>query len=291
MLVLTEETVAVSILAGTFAWLCCLPLAMKGSGVLKRGVLESRLAGNSRRRRPDGNVFSDSLSLRQRISSTPMVITLLGLVVTIVLRSPSVVIAAVCLTLWLKLSDDNRRRDLLQTLPESLEQLATMLESGLSVHQAIQLMSDESQGPVSELFLVIQGAVNVGNSMEEASRVVEQRLGSPDISLFCAALAINSRAGGSLAPLVQRVAAAIRERRKVADELRVETLQARMSGRIVGFLPLAALVTLWLVNPSFVAPLLNTSAGNAVLSVSVAANLGGLLIIRFIMRTVETSYG
>lgn len=291
MLALILATAAVSVLVGMFAGLCCLRLAAKGRGVLKRGFMESRLAGKNGRRAAPGSVSRPSLSPRERMLSAPTVIAFLGATVAIILRKPLVAAAAGSLIFWLKLSDGNRQSDILQAFPESLEQLATMLESGLSVHQAILLMSDESQSPAAELFRAIQGAVNVGNSMEEAARLAEERLGSPDVSLFCAALAINSRAGGSLAPLVQRVAAAIRERRKLAAELRVETVQARMSARIVGLLPVASLATLWLVNPKFVAPLFNTPAGNVVLSISVAANLSGLLIIRFIMRGVETSYG
>jgi len=282
---------AVSALVGAFFGLCCLHLAMKGRGVLKRGALEARLAGKSSKRAVDCSGPRYFSSMRQSRRSSPKILAFVALAIAVVLHRPSVAVSAICLMVWLKRSDGKRQTGILQALPASFEQLATLLESGLSLHQAILFMSDESQTPASELFRVIQGAVSVGNSMEEASRLAEERLGSLDISLFCAALAINSRAGGSLAPLVERVAAALRERHKLAVELRTETIQVRMSARIVGLLPPAVLIILWLVSPRFVAPLFSTPAGNVALFMSAAANLSGLLIIRYIMRGVENSYG
>lgn len=291
MLAALVVTTAVSALVGAFFWLSCLHLTMKGRGVLKRGFLEARLVGKSKNRAASLGGLRLFSSTWQGRGSSQTLIMFLGFAIAVVFRRPSLAVASICLIVWLKHRESDRQGDILEALPESLEQLATFLESGLSLRQAILLMSDESQAPVSELFRVIQGEVDVGNSMEEASRLAEERLGSLDVSLFCAALAINSRAGGSLAPLVQRVAASLRDRQKLAIELRTETIQTRLSARIVGLLPPVVLGSLWLVSPGFVAPLFNTPAGNVVLSISVAANLSGLLIIRYIMGSVENSYG
>jgi tight adherence protein B len=86
--------------------------------------------------------------------------------------------------------------------------------------------------------------------------------------------------GGNLAEVLDQIADTIRERVKVAGEVRVLTAQARASGYIITGLPFAVGGILSLISPGFETPLFKNPLGWALIVVGLISISIGYAIIR-----------
>jgi tight adherence protein B len=97
-------------------------------------------------------------------------------------------------------------------------------------------------------------------------------------------LRIHRRIGGDLPAVLDRIAATLREREEVTAELHSMTAQARMSGAIVGALPIAFLGVLWVVSRDDVMAGLSTPIGAGAVAIGLALEAGAYLWIRRLLE-------
>jgi tight adherence protein B len=89
---------------------------------------------------------------------------------------------------------------------------------------------------------------------------------SRDVQLVAGALDLHRRSGGDLPSVLDQVAATIRERVAVGREVRSLTAQARLSGWILGVLPIGFFAFLWLTSRRDIEGALSTPAGSRLCS-------------------------
>ena len=66
-----------------------------------------------------------------------------------------------------------------------------------------------------------------------------RRVRSDDLELMATAISIQHQVGGNLAEILDSISYTIRERIRIKGEIRTLTAQQRLSGYVVGFLPIA----------------------------------------------------
>jgi tight adherence protein B len=93
------------------------------------------------------------------------------------------------------------------------------------------------------------------------------------------AISIQHQVGGNLAEILDSIAFTIRERIRIQGEIRTLTAQQRMSGLVVGLLPVALFVFLSIIAPSFMAALFDQKIKLAGLPAgAVLLGLGGFMM-------------
>ena len=78
-----------------------------------------------------------------------------------------------------------------------------------------------------------------------------RRVRSDDLELMATAISIQHTVGGNLAEILDSIAYTIRERVRIKGEIRTLTAQQRLSGYVVGFLPIGLAGFLFIAAPSF----------------------------------------
>ena len=154
----------------------------------------------------------------------------------------------------------SRRRRLVVELPDVLDEVARALRAGASLPQALADASQTSGVAAAELAaLVARGGrgMGLGESLDrwaDEQPVVEVRLAAT-------ALALAADTGGGAAQAVESVAATLRERRSATEEVRVQSVQARLSAVVIALLPLG--FTAWCIatDPRAASFLLGSPAG------------------------------
>jgi tight adherence protein B len=81
--------------------------------------------------------------------------------------------------------------------------------------------------------------------------------------------------GGNLAEILDSIAFTIRERVRIKGEIRTLTAQQRMSGYVVGFLPIGLAGFLFIAAPGFMEPMFDNSVAVAGLPLGVIILLLG----------------
>jgi tight adherence protein B len=113
----------------------------------------------------------------------------------------------------------------------------------------------ESRPPISTEFARVIREVNLGLPFEQALENMVRRVRSDDLELMATAIAIQHTVGGNLAEILDSIAFTIRERIRIKGEIRTLTAQQRLSGYVVGFLPIALAGFLFVAAPGFMDPM------------------------------------
>ena len=173
-----------------------------------------------------------------------------------------------------------RWQRLAEQLPEALTIISNALIAGSGVLQAFERAARELSAPINpELERVVQD-VKVGLDLEEALQNLQQRVPVAELEMVVSSILIQRRSGGNLAELLAETATLLREEIRLNRELRVLTSQARLSGQIVGVLPLAFFMLFYFTSPDYLSPLLTTTLGKLLLTLALLSEVAGFLIIQ-----------
>jgi tight adherence protein B len=157
---------------------------------------------------------------------------------------------------WLNRRKGKRLKAFNSGLADTIMLLANGLRAGSSFLQAVELIVRETQPPISTEFSRVIREVNLGLPLDDALANLGRRVRSDDLDLMTTAIAIHHTVGGNLAEILDSIAHTIRERVRIKGEIKTLTAQQRMSGYVVGFLPVALVILLSVIAPSFMEPML-----------------------------------
>ena len=161
--------------------------------------------------------------------------------------------------LWLGRRKNGRLNQFNKQLPDTITLIANGLRAGSSFLQAIELVVREARPQVSTEFGRVIREVNLGLAFDEALENMVRRVRSDDLELIATAISIQHNVGGNLAEILDSIAYTIRERVRIKGEIRTLTAQQRLSGYVVGFLPIGLAGFLFIAAPGFMAPMFDDS--------------------------------
>ncbi|HUG48944.1 MAG TPA: type II secretion system F family protein [Candidatus Limnocylindria bacterium] len=159
---------------------------------------------------------------------------------------------------WLNRRKSKRLKAFNSRLADTITLLANSLRAGSSFLQSLEMVVRESEPPISTEFSRVIREVNLGLSLEQALTNMTRRVRSDDLDLMTTAIIIHSQVGGNLAEILDSIAFTIRERVRIKGEIRTLTAQQRMSGYVVGFLPIALVAVISILAPTFMEPMLTS---------------------------------
>jgi tight adherence protein B len=156
---------------------------------------------------------------------------------------------------WLGRRKASRLNAFNKQLPDTITLLANGLRAGSSFLQAVEMVVRESRPPMSTEFSRVIREVNLGLPFEQAMENMVRRVRSDDLELMATAINIQHTVGGNLAEILDSIAFTIRERIRIKGEIRTLTAQQRLSGYVVGFLPIGLAGFLFVAAPHFMDPM------------------------------------
>ena len=93
--------------------------------------------------------------------------------------------------------------------------------------------------------------VNLGTTVDDALLNLGRRVDSQDLDIVVGAYLVQKDVGGNLTEIMEKVAETIRERLRIQGDVRVLTTQGKLSGFIVGFMPVAVFLILIMSAPDY----------------------------------------
>jgi tight adherence protein B len=147
---------------------------------------------------------------------------------------------------------DKRKNAFEQQLPDNLQMWVNGLRSGYSVLQAIEAIAKEAAEPTATEFRRVVKEVQLGIPLDEALDHLLERMPGDDLDLVITAVNIQREVGGNLAEILEVISHTIRERIKLKGEIRVLTSQGRITGYIIGLLPVFLLMLMMVISRDYV---------------------------------------
>jgi tight adherence protein B len=173
---------------------------------------------------------------------------------------------------------------LLVQLTDALAAIASASRAGRSFLQALEVAAEQVPEPLGRELREVVERVRLGAPVEDALGWWAAARPAPEVRLAVGVLRMQRAVGGMVAPALENLARTLRERRAAARELRSLTAQARLSGAILGLLPLGFFCFLWLTSRADMVVALGTPLGRG--AVVVGLLLDGLAFswIRRLLR-------
>jgi tight adherence protein B len=177
---------------------------------------------------------------------------------------------------YIKIKVSRRRAAFMGQLPDVLLLLSGALKAGHSIQQAMAAVGEDAKPPAAEEFRRTMAEVRLGANLDDALEALGRRIGVLDFDWTILAIQIQREVGGNLAEILEIISETIRERDRLGREIKALTAEGRMSGMVLGLLPVAMALLLYTRSPDYLEPLYTTSKGLKMLAVT-----GALMIVGF----------
>ena len=151
-----------------------------------------------------------------------------------------------------------RRND---QLGDATASIAAALRAGLSLGGALAYAARETPPPLGELLRDLARQVELGLPVDRAVQEWAEALDTDDARLLASVFLLHRRTGGDLPRVLDQVVRTLRDRQQAKEEVRSLTAQARLSGAILGLLPVAFFAFLWISSRSDIEGAMRTPIG------------------------------
>jgi tight adherence protein B len=168
--------------------------------------------------------------------------------------------------------------------PDALELLARGLKAGHAFTAGLQLVADEMGPPLGPEFFKTYKEHNHGLDLNTALLNLCQRIDLQDLRFFTTAVMIQRETGGNLAEILDKIAALVRERFKLCNQVKALTAEGRLSGIILTMLPPATALALYFMNQNYIMLLWRSPKGRMMALIALVFQVLGILTIRKIVK-------
>jgi tight adherence protein B len=201
---------------------------------------------------------------RAEIAMAPRQLIVLSAVLAALVALPT----AVLLNLWLALGAaaigaaaplcfvnyraNAQREKYLKQLPNAFDLMARVIRTGQSVPQSLQAVADAFEDPLAGAFRKCIQQQNLGMRPEITFQQIAERSGILEMRIFAMAMLIQRQTGGNLSEVLERLAAMVRARLKLKQQVRTLTAEGRLQGWTLVVLPFLVVGALMVINRPYV---------------------------------------
>src|SRR5258708_5430582 len=195
------------------------------------------------------------------------VATTLSLVTSVLLVGilGGMVIGWLAMRLSLSVRILRRRASFSDQLPDMLQLIASTLQAGFSLPQALDAVVREENQPAAGEVARALAEVRIGANLEDGLEAVASRMDSDDLRWTVMAIRIQQGVGGNLAEVLLTIADTIRERAFIRRQVRALSAEGRLSAYILVALPLVVATWLFVSSATYMRPLYTTPLGEFLL--------------------------
>ena len=163
--------------------------------------------------------------------------------------------------LYLHWRQRRRTRAFSDSLPETLQLVASSIQTGFSLPQALDAAQQHGQQPISGELGRALAAARLGVDLEDELDRVGVRMDSDDWRWAVMAIRIQRHVGGNLAEVLMTTVHTLRERAATRRQVRALSAEGRLSAYILIALPVGLFAFLFLLRREYIQALWTTPLG------------------------------
>jgi tight adherence protein B len=192
--------------------------------------------------------------------------------------------ATVVPIIYVRWQRSRRLRAFSRQLPAALDLMKSSLEAGHTLLRGLQVLVQEFPDPLQSEFRLVLEQTRLGMALPRAFEDLLRRVPEDDLRLLVVAIKVQSEVGSSLAQIIGRLSEIVRTRQQLQGQIHAMTSQGRMSGMIVGLLPIFVLAAFSLVQPGYTDILFHDPTGIKVVKAAIGLDALAFFTIRRILN-------
>jgi tight adherence protein B len=169
-------------------------------------------------------------------------------------------------------------------LPTALQFIVNALRAGHALNSAMAIVGSEGPAGCREDFAQLNDSLRLGVPLNQAFEQMLHRTPSVDLQFMATAMLIQRETGGNLTEILDRLNSVVLERKRMRGHVKALTGQARMGGYVVGALPFFLGIGMFLMNPKYLAPMIETQLGHYLLGGAAFMQFIGALVMKKIIN-------
>lgn len=198
-----------------------------------------------------------------------------------------VILSLVALALLPRVSlivmEKKRKQSINAALPDSLAQIAGAMRAGATFQTALETMTQETKGPISQEFSLMLKEQRLGKTLDESLDNLAERIQTEEMDLVVTATQISRSVGGNLAEIFMRLSETLRKKMEMEGKIKALTAQGKLQGWVVAMLPFGIIFALFYIEPEAISPIFTSLLGWVFLGVILIMEvLGGLMIRKIV---------
>jgi len=168
---------------------------------------------------------------------------------------------------WL-LSFLKKRREakFLAAFPDAVDIIVRGVKAGLPLLDCIKMIVMEAPEPLKSEFRSILETQAIGMPLGEACSKLYERTPLPEANFFGIVVAIQQKSGGNLSEALGNLSKVLRDRKKMKAKITSMSQEAKASAAIIGALPIAVMVLVYLTSPNYITLLFTNQVGHMMLA-------------------------
>ena len=173
-----------------------------------------------------------------------------------------------------------RTKKMVHQFGDGIDIIVRGVKSGLPLTECLRIIAKESPAPLGPEFQQLTDNLQMGTVMDRALQQFYKRVPLPEVNFFVIVLSIQSKAGGNLSEALANLSAVIRSRRMMREKIKALSSEAKASAMIIGSLPFAVTVMVYLTTPAYIMELFIKPTGHMILGMAACLMTLGITVIR-----------
>ncbi|HLY92600.1 MAG TPA: type II secretion system F family protein [Candidatus Angelobacter sp.] len=176
-----------------------------------------------------------------------------------------------------------RLRRFAEQLPEAIDLMSRGLRAGQALPATIETVAQECDDPLRSVFRRAADEQSFGLPFREAMLNISRRVPVADLQFLVTAILVQKETGGNLAQILDKASQVVRERVRVAGQLRIRTAQGRLTGWILAGLPFALFIGMNFLHPGYGKVLFEDPLGRKMVTYAAVMLVLGIFLVRRIV--------
>ena len=186
--------------------------------------------------------------------------------------------------IYWKYKNKLRQKQIEKDMLKAIIIMNNSFKSGLSIMQAIKMVSNELDGPISEEFRKMYMDISFGLDMDLVFERFSKRVNTEEAAYIRTSLSVLNKTGGNIVEVFSSVEASAFTRKKLKEELKALSSSANAIYKILLAVPVFLVLIIYVLNPSYFAPLFKTTTGLFILMTMLVMYVTYILVIRRIIK-------
>ncbi len=194
------------------------------------------------------------------------------------------VIGYLIYNVYLIISENRRNKLIASDLLKAIIIMNTAFKSGYNIFQAINFVSKDLNGPISDEFKKIGNDLNYGLEIKDVFDRFYERVHLEDVKYITSSLSLLNLTGGNLVGVFNNIEKSFTNKKRLKDELNAMTSSSRLVFYILLVMPAFIISILLMLSPSYFSPLLKHPLGILLCFVAIVLYIFYIIIIRKILK-------
>jgi tight adherence protein B len=159
-----------------------------------------------------------------------------------------------------------RERKFINGFADAVDVIVRGVKAGLPLGDCLRVIATDAQEPVKSEFRAIVETQTIGMPLGEACTRLYESMPLAESNFFGIVVSIQQRAGGNLSEALGNLSRVLRDRKKMQAKIRAMSTEAKTSAVIIGSLPIAVMILVYITSPTYIELLWTTPLGRVMLA-------------------------